>query len=62
MALVVHAFTDLITRTEEQQRTMLRLSLNLDDASRAALPLRHGRAIGWISEALAPLRRPAIPG
>jgi AcrR family transcriptional regulator len=56
LALVVQEFTSLITRTEEQQRTMLRLSLTHDEASRAGLPLRQGRAIGWISEALAPLR------
>jgi AcrR family transcriptional regulator len=56
LALVVQAFTDLITTTEQQQRTMLRLSLNGDNASRAGLPLRQGRAIGWITEALDPLR------
>ena len=56
LALVVQAFTDLITATEEQQRTMLRLSLDGDNASRAGLPLRQGRAIGWITEALDPLR------
>ena len=56
LAHVVSEFTSLITRTEQQQRTMLRLSLNADNTSRAALPLRQGRAIAWISEALAPLR------
>jgi AcrR family transcriptional regulator len=53
---VIEAFTDLIVETEAQQRTMLRLSLEADDAERAALPLRQGRAIAWIEEALAPLR------
>jgi AcrR family transcriptional regulator len=52
---VVAAFTRLIVDTEAQQRTMLRLSLEADPAERAALPLRQGRAIGWIEEALAPL-------
>ena len=52
---VVERFTELISDTEQQQRTMLRLSLEAD-AERAALPLRQGRAIGWIEEALAPLR------
>ena len=52
---VVRAFTRLIVETEPQQRTMLRLSLEADAAERAALPLRQGRAIGWIAEALAPL-------
>ncbi len=56
LAFVVDEFTSLITRTESQQRTMLRLSLNADNNSPAALPLRQGRAIAWISEALAPLR------
>jgi AcrR family transcriptional regulator len=52
---VVEAFTRLIVDTELQQRTMLRLSLEATAAERAALPLRQGRAIGWIEEALAPL-------
>jgi AcrR family transcriptional regulator len=56
LAHVVREFTSLITRTEPQQRTMLWLSLTGDDASRAALPLRQGRAIGWIKEAIDPLR------
>jgi hypothetical protein len=54
--LVVGSFTQLIVDTEAQQRTMLRLSLEADPAERAALPLRQGRAIAWIGEALAPLR------
>jgi AcrR family transcriptional regulator len=52
---VVERFTELISDTEQQQRTMLRLSLELPDVERAALPLRQGRAIGWIEEALEPL-------
>jgi AcrR family transcriptional regulator len=52
---VVGAFTRLIVDTEAQQRTMLRLSLEADPEERAVLPLRQGRAIGWIEEALAPL-------
>jgi AcrR family transcriptional regulator len=54
--LVVEAFTRLIADTEEQQRTMLRLSLAPDAARREPGLLRQGRAIGWISEALTPLR------
>ncbi len=50
---VVRQFTKLIVDTEPQQRTMLRLSLTDGPAE---LPLRKGRAIGWIGEALAPLR------
>jgi len=54
--IVVDAFTRLIVDTEAQQRTMLRLSLEADPAERAELPLRQGRAIGWIEEALEPVR------
>jgi hypothetical protein len=55
LAVVVDAFTQLIVDTEAQQRTMLRLSLEAHPAQREALPLRQGRAIAWIHEALAPL-------
>lgn len=53
--LVVREFTTLIASTEAQQRTMLRLSLEPDTSARGPLPLRQGRAIGWITEALDPL-------
>lgn len=39
-----------------QQRTMLRLSLEPDQSTAMDLPLRKGRAIPWIEEALEPLR------
>jgi hypothetical protein len=42
----------MIVGTEAQQRTMLRLSLEMTADERRALPLRQGRAIGWITEAL----------
>src|SRR5438445_6966624 len=54
--VVVTAFLRLIIETEAQQRTMLRLSLDPDPTHRGELPLRKGRAIGWIAEALSPLR------
>jgi AcrR family transcriptional regulator len=56
LAMVIEKFTQLISDTERQQRTMLRLSLELPDAERSGLPLRQGRAIAWIEEALEPLR------
>jgi hypothetical protein len=56
LTIVIEGFTNLITDTEAQQRTMLRLSLESDDTERASLPLRQGRAIEWIHEALEPLR------
>lgn len=54
--LVVQSFLRIIVETEPQQRTMLRLSLDPDASLRGELPLRQGRAIGWILEALDPLR------
>lgn len=56
LAAVVRSFTQLIVDTEPQQRTMLRLSLGRDPDAHEPLPLRQGRAIGWIHEALEPLR------
>ena len=53
---VIEEFTGVIVDTEAQQRTMLRLSLDPDAKAREPLLLRQGRAIGWIEEALAPLR------
>jgi AcrR family transcriptional regulator len=54
--LVIDAFTRSNLENEAQQRTMLRLSLEADPVERATLPLRQGRGITWIEEALAPLR------
>jgi hypothetical protein len=53
---VITSFLHLIVDTESQQRTMLRLSLDPDPSHRGDLPLRKGRAIAWIGEALLPLR------
>jgi AcrR family transcriptional regulator len=53
---VVGNFSAMILDTEAQQRTMLRLSLEAEGVERDALPLRHGRAIAWIAEALDSLR------
>lgn len=54
--LVIDEFTRSNLENEAQQRTMLRLSLEASPAERAELPLRQGRGIKWIEEALAPLR------
>lgn len=54
--LVIDAFTRSTVENEAPQRTMLRLSLEADATERSKLPLRQGRAIGWIEEALAPLQ------
>ena len=55
--LVIDAFVRSTVENEAQQRTMLRLSLEADPVERSQLPLRQGRAIKWIEEALAPLRK-----
>ncbi len=48
----VRGMLAIVLETEQQQRTMLRLSL---ETAPRELPLRQGRAIGWFSEALDPL-------
>lgn len=53
VAAVVSEVVDTVARTEPQQRAMLRLSLGAEPHE---LPLRQGRVIGWLSEALEPLR------
>ena len=50
----VDSFTRTVIETEQQHRTMLRLSLEPDTSPRE-LPLRKGRAIGWFEDALTPL-------
>jgi len=55
LALVLHEFHRMILESESQQRTVLRLSLETG-SQRPDHPLRQGRAIGWIAEALAPLQ------
>jgi AcrR family transcriptional regulator len=55
--LVLDAFIRSTLENEAQQRMMLRLSLEAEPAERAKLPLRQGRGIKWIGEALAPLRQ-----
>ena len=54
--IVVEEFTRITVDTEPQLRSTLRLSLDPDPSHREKLPLRGGRAIGWIEDALAPLR------
>jgi AcrR family transcriptional regulator len=54
LAAVMRAFTRLTLDWEPQLRTALRLSLEPTAPDRPVL--RGGRAIGWIEDALAPLR------
>jgi AcrR family transcriptional regulator len=53
---VVGALTRQLVEHEPELRAHLRLSLESADDERPELPFRTGRAIGWIDEALAPLR------
>jgi AcrR family transcriptional regulator len=54
--IVVEAITRQAVEHEAALRSMLRLSLDPDPAGRGDLPFRKGRRIGWVSDALAPLR------
>lgn len=60
LTAAVAAFTRMVLDTEQQQRTMLRLSLD-PGGTAPELPLRKGRAIGWFEEALRPLE-PTLTG
>jgi AcrR family transcriptional regulator len=57
----VEAFSRLVVETEPQQRATLRLSLAPDHGDREQLLLRQGRAIGWLEDALTPLRDRLTP-
>jgi AcrR family transcriptional regulator len=56
LAAVADAQTQLVLEQEPELRTQLRLALDPDGADHGQLPLRRGRRITWIQEALAPLR------
>ena len=56
LEIVTERIARQIIEYEPELRAMLRLSLESPPPSQAALPLRRGRAIGWIEDALAPLR------
>ncbi len=55
LELVVREITRQVAEREAQLKTMLRLSLD-PTVLRETLVLRQGRAIGWIEDALLPLR------
>jgi AcrR family transcriptional regulator len=54
--LVVDEVTRMVIDSEPELRTMLRLSLEPEDAHRDQLVLRQGRVIGWLEDALQELR------
>ena len=54
--LLVEALTSTVVENEAQLRATLWLALDPADGDRDQLVLRQGRAIGWIEDALAPLK------
>jgi AcrR family transcriptional regulator len=56
LELVIERMTRQFLDHEPELRAALRLSLELPRPDAEALSLRQGRAIGWIEDALAPLR------
>jgi AcrR family transcriptional regulator len=56
LELVVERFTTQILEHEPELRAQLRLSLEPGSTELDQLPFRKGRVIGWIEDALAPLR------
>jgi AcrR family transcriptional regulator len=56
LELLTERLARQVVEYEPELRAMLRLSLELPPPGQEALPLRQGRAIGWIEDALAPLR------
>jgi AcrR family transcriptional regulator len=56
LELVLERFTRHVLEHESALRAQLRLSLEPGPTESDRLPFRKGRAIGWIEDALAPLR------
>jgi AcrR family transcriptional regulator len=56
LELVTASLTRQLLEHEPEQRAMLRLALDPTPPERDAIPLRQGRAIGWLEDALAPLK------
>ena len=59
---VARSLSRQIVEHEPELRAMLRLSLEPDPAERADLPLRKGRRIAWVADALEPLRAEMTTG
>jgi AcrR family transcriptional regulator len=57
LALVVDAIIAMTLETEPALRAMLRLSLEPGAHDPDELPFRRGRRVGWIEDALEPLRK-----
>lgn len=61
LEIVADDQTSRILTYEPEMRTVLRLSLDADSANSPDLPMHRGLRIGWIEDALAPLRG-KLPG
>ena len=57
LEVVTEAFTRQVLEYEPEARAQLRLALEPGPRQPDELPLRQGRGIGWIEEALSPLRK-----
>ena len=55
LRIVIERFTEQVVGHEAELRASLRLALDPETANREQLPLRQGRGIRWIEDALAPL-------
>ena len=53
---VTESLAHQLVEHEPELRAMLRLSLEMPPPDQDALPLRRGRVIGWLEDALAPLQ------
>jgi AcrR family transcriptional regulator len=56
LEIVAETLTRRIVELEPEYRTQLRLALEGEPAGGETLPLRRGRRIEWVADALAPLR------
>jgi hypothetical protein len=56
LELVMTECLQILFENEAQQRAMLRLSLDVVPHDASELPLRQGRVIRWLTDALEPLR------
>jgi hypothetical protein len=56
LELVTENIARQVLEHEHELRAMLRLSLEVPPPDKGVLPLRQGRVIGWIEDALTPLR------
>jgi AcrR family transcriptional regulator len=54
--VVTEMFAAQLIEHEPELRAMLRMSLEVPPPEKGTLPLRRGRAIGWLTDALSPLR------